>query len=329
MTTRRQFLANISVGTVALATTTHIAWARNTFPSRPVRLVCASPAGAPIDAISRKLAELLSRRLGVAVVVENKAGAVGVLAASDVARSTDGHSFLVTTNSPLVTAPSVMKSLPYDPATAFALISKVGASPVVLVANPGFKANSLAELVADLKSGKLKATYGSWGPGTMPVQVMESFARKAGVKVTEVPYRGSPPALQDVLANQVDMTFLSPHVAAPMIAEGKLKPLAVVGKHRAKSLPNVQTFPEAGFRDFIFTNATWAGVAGPARMERATLDRMASEIQACVRDPAMDGFLASIGFEAVGNTPAAFNAEFRAELAVIPPLLRDLGVVPQ
>ena len=161
--------------------------------------------------ISRRLAESLSRQLGVAVVVENKPGAAGVLAAAEVARA-DGHTFLVTTNSPFITALAVMKSLPYDPQADFALISKIGASPTVLVANPKFGPDSLAELVALLKPGEANV-YGSWGPGTMPAQVMESLARKAGVALTEVPYRGSPPALQDVLANEVDMTFLSPQVA--------------------------------------------------------------------------------------------------------------------
>ena len=143
------------------------------------------------------------------------------------------------------------------------MISKIGASPTVLVANPKFGPDSLAELVALLKPGEANVTYGSWGPGTMPAQVMESLARKAGVALTEVPYRGSPPALQDVLANEVDMTFLSPQVALPLIEQGRIKPLAVVGGGRAALLPGVPTFAQAGYDDFVFGNPTWAGIAAP------------------------------------------------------------------
>ena len=152
MHTRRRFLARALAGTLAgtlaLPASAPAAPARETFPSRTLRLICSSPPGAPLDVISRRLAESLSRQLGVAVVVENKPGAAGVLAAAEVARATDGHTFLVTTNSPFITALAVMKSAPYDPQADFALISKIGASPTVLVANPKFGPDSLAELVA-------------------------------------------------------------------------------------------------------------------------------------------------------------------------------------
>lgn len=331
MHTRRRFLARALAGTLAgalaLPASAPAAPARETFPSRTLRLICSSPPGAPLDVISRRLAESLSRQLGVAVVVENKPGAAGVLAAAEVARATDGHTFLVTTNSPFITALAVMKSLPYDPQADFALISKIGASPTVLVANPKFGPDSLAELVALLKPGKANVTYGSWGPGTMPAQVMESLARKAGVALTEVPYRGSPPALQDVLANEVDMTFLSPQVALPLIEQGRIKPLAVVGGGRAALLPGVPTFAQAGYDDFVFGNPTWAGIAAPARMPHAALARMAQAIGVSVQDADMKEFLVSIGFEAIGNTPQAFEEEYRAERAALLPLLEALGMM--
>lgn len=161
----------------------------------------------------------------------------------------------------------------------------------------------------------------------MPAQVMESLARKAGVALTEVPYRGSPPALQDVLANEVDMTFLSPQVALPLIEQGRIKPLAVVGGGRAALLPGVPTFAQAGYDDFVFGNPTWAGIAAPARMPPTALARMAQAIGVSVQDADMREFLVSIGFEAIGNTPQAFEEEYRAERAALLPLLEALGMM--
>ena len=201
-----------------------------------------------------------------------------------------------------------------DPQADFAF-SKI--SPTVL-ANPKFGPDSLAELVALLKPGEANVTYGSWGPGTMPAQVMESLAR--GVALTEVP-RGSPPALQDVLANEVDMTFLSPQVVAlPLIEQGRIAAWSAVGRVVAR-----RAHLRASGDDFVFGNPTWAGIAAPARTPTA-LARMAQAIGVSVQDADMREFLVSIGFEAIGNTPQAFEEEW-AEGRRCWPLLEALGMM--
>ena len=330
MTNRRHFIAAGGVTLLALALGSPAAMAQAGYPSKPIRWVVPSPAGSPIDSIARKLGESVARRLGVPVIIDNKAGAAGSIGAAEVARSApDGYTYLFTVGDAVVGALAVVKSLPYDPRRDFTFISKVASNGPVLVAHPSVKASKLSELIAEMKATRAKPVYGSWGPGTLPVQVMESMARQAGVTFTEIPYRGSPPALQDLLGNQVGMTFTSPNVAAPLITEGKLKALSVVGPRRSPLLPNVQTFAEAGFAGFVFTNEIWVGLLGPAKLDRAIQDKMAETVHATVREPALQKFLGDTGFTAIGNSPAEFEKEYRAEVEVVPRLLRELGVTPQ
>ncbi|MEJ8848627.1 tripartite tricarboxylate transporter substrate binding protein [Variovorax rhizosphaerae] len=328
MLNRRNFVAAGALPlSMALGIKPSMAQAR--YPTKPIRWLVPSPAGSPIDAIARKLSELLVTRLGQPIVIDNKPGAVGSIAAAEVARaSADGYTLLFTTGDPLIGALAVLSSLPYDPRKDFAFISKVAANGPVLVAHPSVKANNLAELIAGIKAGGAMP-YGSWGPGTLPAQVMESMARQAGVKLTEVPYRGSPPALQDVLGNQIGMTFTGPNLAAPLIADGKLKALAVVGPRRSPLLPNVQTFAEAGFKGFVFTNEIWAGLVAPAKLDPVIRDQLSEAVQAAVREPSLQKYLAEAGFTAIGNSPSEFAQQYAAEVAVVPPLIREMGVTPQ
>ncbi|WP_213958740.1 MULTISPECIES: tripartite tricarboxylate transporter substrate binding protein [unclassified Variovorax] len=326
MLTRRHLIA--ASGTLPIAMFAP-AWAATAWPAKPIRIVVPSPAGSPVDAIARKLGELLGKSLGTPVVVDNKPGAIGTIGAGEVARSAaDGYAFLFTTSDPLVAASVMVKKLPYDPRSGFLPISKVANSAPALVAHPRVKANSVSELIAEMKAQGNSPSYGSWGPGTIPVQVMESVARQAGVRFGEVPYRGSPPALQDLLGGTVDLTFAAPFVAAPMIAEGKMKALALVGAKRSAVLPNVQTFAEAGFSSYVFTNEIWVGLLAPAGLDAAIQQKVALAVRAAVQGADLSGFLANIGFTPVGNAPAEFERELLAEAAAIPALLRDLGIQP-
>ncbi|MDM0033443.1 tripartite tricarboxylate transporter substrate binding protein [Variovorax sp. J22P271] len=330
MLNRRRFVMGGSALPLSLALGLPPSFAQTPYPAKPMRWLVPSPAGSPIDAIARKLAEILVPRLGQPIVIDNKPGAVGSIAAAEVARaSADGYTLLFTTADALIGALAVLKSLPYDPRKDFAFISKVASNGPVLVAHPSVKASNLPELIAGIKGGTVPDAYGSWGPGTLPAQVMESMARQAKVKLTEVPYRGSPPALQDLLGNQIGLTFTGPNVAAPLIADGKIKALAVVGPKRSPLLPDVQTFSEAGFKGFVFTNEIWAGLLAPAMVPSAVRDQLAQAVQAAVREPALQKYLAEAGFAALGNTPAEFAQQYAAEVAVVPPLIREMGVAPQ
>ncbi|SEB25589.1 tripartite tricarboxylate transporter substrate binding protein [Variovorax sp. YR216] len=328
MLTRRQLIA-ASASLVPLGLTAPVR-AAAPYPSKPVRFVVPAPAGSPVDTIARKLGDAVARDLGATVVIDNRPGAMGSIGAAEAARSpADGYTFLFTLADPLVSATVMIKSLPYKPATAFSPITKVavGIGPM-LVARPGLKANNFSELVALAKTGT-PLSYGSWGPGTTPVQIMESAARQAGVQFREVPYRGSPPALQDLLGDSIDTTFLAPFVAAPLIAEGRIKALATVGTKRPASLPGVQTFPEAGFSSFVFTNCLWVGLLAPAGTDEAIQRRVGDSVRKAVHGDEFGKYLTSISFDPVGNSAAEFRQDIDKEAQVIPALLRELGLQPQ
>lgn len=329
MSNRRQFMAASGALSLTLALTDP-SRAQAKYPSKPIRWVVPTPAGAPQDSIARRLAETVSRVLGVPVIIDNKPGGSGTIGAAEVARAApDGYTFMFSVADPLIGALAVLKSLPYDPRRDFTFVTKVANSGPILVANPSIKASNLPELIAELKAGNNKMSYGSWGPGTMPTQVLEAMAQQAGVGLTEVAYKGAPPALQDLLGGHVALTFVAPHLVVPLAAERKVKPLAVVSARRSALLPNVPTFAEAGFNGFVFTNEIWVGLTAPAKMDVAIRDRMTQAVQMALREPVMSKFLSDTGFLVVGNLPAEFEKEYRAEVDVVPRLMRERGVVPE
>lgn len=306
-----------------------LALAQASYPSKPIRCIVPSPAGSPIDAVGRKMFEVMSAKLGVPIIVDNKPGASGSIGAGETARSApDGYTLMLSVGDPLIFASAALK-LNYDPQKDFVLISKVATSGAVLVAYKGVKANTLKELVAETKSSPQPISYGSNGPGSSPQQVMESVAKESGARFTEIPYKGSPAAMQDLLAGEVKLAFTAPNVALPLIAEGRIKPIAVVGDQRSTVMPKVPTFVESGFDGFVFRNKVWVGLSGPAALPPAIVQKLAATAQATVADPAFRKYLLDIGFDPVGNTPEQFASEFKAEFAVIPPLIRALGVTPQ
>lgn len=300
------------------------------YPNKPIRFVVPFPAGSPLDTIGRKLGEAVAKKLGVAVVIDNKTGAGGTIGSADVARAPpDGYNFLVTIGDALISSTVTMKSLPYDSEKDFDFISKIIEGVSCLIMNPGLKPNTLAELVEDAKRPGADWTYGAFGPGSFPHLLMEALNKKAGVKLRAVQYRGSPPALQDLLANQIAITFTAPNVAAPMVAAGKVKAIALTGEKRSPLMPNVPTFTEAGFTDFVFRNVIWVGLLGPAKLPAPIKARIASAAQSSLREPELRDSLTALGFDVIGNSPEEFERQFRNEYKVITALMREMGITPQ
>lgn len=313
----------------ALALGGAAAVAQTAYPSRPVKWVIPSPAGSPIDAVGRKLGELASARIGAPVVIDNKPGGAGTIGAGEVARAKpDGYTLLLSVGDPLISAVATMK-IPYKPERDFKLISKIAASGPVLIASKAVKANTLTELVRDAKASAEPLTYGSYGPGSYPQLIMETMGKQASIKFTEVPYKGSPPALTDLMGGTLALSFTSTNIAAPLIADGKVKAIAVIGDQRSPLLPQVQTFAEAGYKSFVFHNKVWVGLAGPAALPDEVLQKLSAAVQQSVRDPAFGQYLQNIGFDAVGNSPSEFLSEYREEFSVVPKLIKELGVVVQ
>lgn len=327
MINRRELLATGCAWSLALSASRG-ALAQPGYPNRPIRLIVPLPAGSPADTMARRLAEVVAPGFGVPVVVENRPGASGTIGAGEVARATaDGYTLLVTVGEPLVSAPALMKP-PYDAQRDFKFISKlaVSTSGSVLLASPDVRAHNLGELIAEARAASAPLSYASFGPGSFPQLILESMARQAKVRLTEVAYKGSPPALQDLIAGHVKLGLFSVSQAEPFIAAGKLKALAIIDK--SARLPHVQTFAQAGFNAFVFGNKPWVGVIGPAAVPDAAVQRWTSAIKSATADPAFRTIVGEAGFDPVGNSAQQFLAEYRTEAAAIQKLIKELGVIP-
>lgn len=299
--------------------------AQDAFPTRPIRFVNPYPAGGPLDAIVRRLAENVSPRLGQPVIVENKPGANGSLAAHDVLRNADGYSYLVTVPDPLIHSAVLMKSLPYDPAKDFTLMSQVASSPIVLVANADMP-GSLAELMALAKSKPGTISFGSFGNGSQPHLMAETLVRQNQAQLNHVPYRGAGPALQDVLGKQIGFSFTAPIVAAPMAREGKVKILATSGDKRSSIVPDVPTFSEIGYDQPLFKIRYWAGIVAPASAPKAAVDRVLREVRAAAASPEFGQFVTATGWEVVNNSPEDFAKAFKTEYDLVGKLAVDFDL---
>jgi tripartite-type tricarboxylate transporter receptor subunit TctC len=246
-----------------------------------------------------------------------------------VARSApDGYTMLITVADALLSASVIMK-LPYDPTKDFRPVSKIAAASAVLIASRDTKPNTVAELVAEAKASPAPILYGSQGPGSFPQQVMESLAHQAGVAFTVIHYKGSAYVVNDVVAGHLPYGFTSPNVAAPFLAQGKVKVIATVGDKRSPILPHVPTFAESGYKDFIFRNRVWVGLLAPAGVPEPIIDKIAAGIQQVLGDASFQKFLSDMGFELMATSPAVFQNELREEASVILPLIRKLGVTAQ
>ena len=288
------------------------AWADNTYPSKPVRIVIPYPAGGPPDLMARLLAERLQQRRKQPFVIDNKAGAGGNIGADAVSRApADGHTLLLSAAGPLSVNSLLYNKLPYDPA-AFVPIAIVSKSYSALVVNPALKIRTVEDLIAYAKAHPGTLNYGSSGPGSTPQLAAELFKGLAGVDIAHVPYRGSAPALTDVIAGNVQMMFVELSLARPQIRAGKVRLLAIGSERRRGSLPDVPAVSETlpGF-----VSVTWFGLAAPPQTPpgiAATLSRAVADVLA---QPDMAARFAEVDGEPGGGTPedvTRFIAQERA-----------------
>ena len=293
------------------------------YPTKPIRLVAPFPAGAPFDAVARRLAEAMSQQLKVPVIIDNKPGTGGSLGAGEVARAVaDGYTLLITISDPLVSTPAAIK-VPYDPQRDFSPIVKIASSAPVLLINTQYKSTNLQELVEEAKAAKQPLTYGSFGPASFPQLVMESFSRRAGIKLTDIPYRGAPPALQDVLANQVALAFTSPAQAAQLLPQGKVRVLAVMGATRSPVLPQVATFSESGFDSYFARRDSWLGLLGPARLPDVIVTRLGETVRSIVREPTFTKWMATLDFVPVTGAAPQFKRDLETDLQAVTKFIRE------
>jgi len=310
-TTRRQLIAS---GLFAAATQPWTAWAAPAWPNRTVRFIVPFPPGGPVDTTARIFATKLSEVWQTPTVIDNRAGAGGVVGATAAAKEApDGHGLFVGAIHHSVN-PSLMGKLPYDIEKDFAPISFAAMFPVFLVAHPSVPANSIQELIALAKSGAPLA-YGSSGNGGGTHLAGELFNMEAGTKLQHIPYKGSAPAMNDLLGGQVQLMFSDAPTALPHIKSGRVKVLAVASRKRSPMLPNVPNVPsgvEAGLPGF--EAYSWAALFAPAQTPQPVLDKINADFNTVMKDPEVRRRLLEAGAEVDPGTQEQMRQRLRSEL---------------
>lgn len=289
------------------------AQAADAYPNKPIRLIVPFAAGGTTDIVARVVAEGLGRELGQAVVVENRGGGGGSIGADALARSApDGYTLGVATVSTMATNPATNPKTPYNPLKDFAPITNMVNVPNVLTVNPAVPAKSVAEFVALLKANPGKYSYASSGAGGIGHLDGELFKSLTQTDMVHVPYRGSGPALNDVIAGQVNAQFDNLPSSMPHIQAGKLRALAIAAPKRLPALPDVPTFAEGGLPEM--DNMAWYGLVAPAGTPQAVIDRIHDATVKALKDPKIAQRLADGGSLVDGNTPVEYAAQIKREL---------------
>jgi tripartite-type tricarboxylate transporter receptor subunit TctC len=298
------------------------------WPSRPIRMLVGYPAGGANDIVARTVAPGLAEQLGQPVLVENRTGAAGAIAAEAAAKAAPDGYTLYMMSSAQVLAPSLQKALPYDPVRDFAAITLAAASTYLVVVHPSVPLQSLAELIARAKTKPDSINYASSGVGAGPHLATELFASMAGIKLHHVPYRGDAPAVADLVAGQVDMAFMSIAATLPQVKAGKLRALATAGGQRTALLPDLPTIAEAGPLPG-YAIGSWWGLVAPAGTPRAIIERVDRIVRPILAAPATRARFAEQGFEPADMGPDAFGPYIASETTKFADVVRRAGVQPE
>jgi tripartite-type tricarboxylate transporter receptor subunit TctC len=309
--TRREVMAGCAGGFTLLISP---AKSQAAYPSRTIKMIVPYPAGGTTDLLGRLVADQLKSGLGATCIVENKPGAGTTLGAEQVARSEpDGYTLLMATSTTLAINKTLYKKLPYDPVKDFAPIALVAGVPFALIVNPMLPAKTLAEFIAYAKSKLGELAYGSAGNGSPQHLGAEMLKSAAGIDIRHVPYRGSVPAMLDVIAGHIPFMIVDLQPALQQIREGKVRVLGVTTPKRVAAAPDIPTLAEAGLPGFELV--AWQGVVAPAGVSRPIVDQLAAQIAKLVADPATRDKLTALSLEPLtGSTPDSFATYVRTEV---------------
>lgn len=305
-----------------------IVLAADVWPTQPIRMIVGFPPGGGTDTVARVLAQQLSKELNQSVIVENRGGASGTIAAQQVVRSEpDGYTVMFATASPLTGAPLTIKGLTYDPMTDLVPVTRIGGGPFILVANPNFPPNTLPELVSYVKDHPGEVNYASPGIMTANYFFSEQLNMDAGLKTVHVPYKGSSALLNDLMAGQVQYTLDTPGTTLPLIKTGKLKPLAVFSDQRLERAPTIPTAKESGFPQMV--GGSWYGLLVPKGTPDQVVDSLYKATKVALEKPDVRRVMEERDVIIEGSSPAEFREYLKNEFQRWQSVTQRLGIEPQ
>jgi tripartite-type tricarboxylate transporter receptor subunit TctC len=299
--------------------------AAQAWPAKPLKIVVTFPPGGTSDIVARVVGERLGARLGQPVVIDNRPGVAGIIGTEAVVKApADGYTLLLTSTAPIAFAPSTPRPLGYDPLKDFQHVAVLGTIPLAFVVKTELPAASVREVVALAKERPGALNFSSSGNATPSHFMLERFKLAAGVNLVHVPYKGSAPALNDIMANRIDGTIDSMPALLAQIRAGKVKALAVTGRSRAPQLPEVPTLAESGFPDLVVN--TWFGIAVPAATPAEVVQRLGQELAAAVREPDVRTRLDELSFAPAPLSPEETQRFMQAEIERWRPVVQATGI---
>ncbi len=294
------------------------------YPTRTIRLVVPFSAGGSTDLIARLTAEQMRKELGQSVIVENVGGAAGAMGTMQVMNAApDGYTLVIATVSTMIVYPAAHSKPEYS-LDNFVPITNIASMPNVITVNPNFPAKNLTEFIAVLKASPGKYSYATSGVGSINHMLGESFQAYSGTKLVHIPYKGSGPAMQDVMGGQVDMLFDQFPSSKTFIDAGKLKAIGAITPRKIPGYPNLMTMEDAGMKGFV--DEAWYGLLAPAKVPAEVIARLTDAMKKTLANPELRQKLEQIGARPVGNSPAEFTAQVRSEIGRMKTLVKERNI---
>ena len=319
----QRWIAGLAAGMAIAAGAMPAAAHAQTWPAKPIRLVIAFPPGGPTDIVSRVIAQQLSTQLGQSVMVDNRPGAGGNIAAEMVARApADGYTLFYNTSA-ITIAPALYGRVPYDPVKDFAPVSSTATNAMVLMVHPAQPPRTVREFVDWARANPNKLNYGSSGTGTITHLATAALASQLGLKLMHIPYKGSAPALVDLAAGTTQLMTDTINSALPFIKDGRMRALAVTTGKRSSVLPDLPTLAETVAPGMEMS--AWQGILAPAGTPAAIVQRLNTEVRSALEHPEVRAKLAAQGTEILGSTPDEYAALIRSELARWSRVVQETG----